>query len=96
MYYDVTEMGKRIQSLRQSKGLTQEELSEKINVSKVHLSKIEIGSRSCSLEILITIAAFFDASLDYIVFGKVHSSSNVLKSELLSVIEKMTAIEQML
>lgn len=96
MYYDTAETGKRIQDLRKSKGLTQEQLAEQLNISTVHLAKIEIGSRSCSLDILIAIAIFFDASLDYIVFGKAHSDNDLLKAELSSLIGRMTALEQML
>lgn len=96
MYYDINTMGKRIQTLRQSGGLTQEQLAEKLNISTVHLAKIEIGSRNCSLDILIAIASFFDASLDYIVFGKAHSDNGVLKSELSAIIGKISSLEQML
>lgn len=96
MYYDITEMGKRLQNLRQAKGLTQEQLADALNVSTVHLAKIEIGSRKCSLDILIDIAVYFNASLDYIVFGKAHSDHDVLKSELASIIGKISTLEQML
>ncbi len=96
MYYDAIEIGKRIQKLRKAKELTQERLAEQLNISTVHLAKIEIGSRNCSLDILISIAAFFDTSLDYILFGKAHSDNDVLKAELSSIIGKMAALEQML
>jgi transcriptional regulator with XRE-family HTH domain len=96
MYYDIIDMGKRIQSLRQSKGLTQEQLADQLSISTVHLAKIEIGSRNCSLDILISVATFFDTSLDYIVFGKAHSDNNALKMELSSIVEKLSALEQML
>lgn len=71
MYYDITEIGRRIQRLRRAKGLTQERLAEELNISVVHLAKIENGKRGCSLDILVDIAVFFDASLDYLVLGKV-------------------------
>ena len=96
MNYDISEMGKRIQSLRQSRGLTQEQLAERLNISTVHLAKIEIGSRSCSLNILIAFTSFFHVSLDYLVFGKMYSDNEVVKAGLLSVIGKLTALEQMM
>lgn len=70
MYYDAALTGKRIQKLRKSQGLTQEQLAEELNISAVHMSKIEIGKRSCSLDVLAEIAVFFGASLDYLVLGK--------------------------
>ena len=58
MSYDTLETGRRIQKLRREKGLTQEQLAERLNVSTVHLAKIETGKRGCSLDILIDFAAF--------------------------------------
>ncbi len=70
MIYDTLEIGKRIRKLRREKGLTQEQLAEQLNVSTVHLAKIETGKRGCSLDILIGFAAFFNTGLDYLAFGK--------------------------
>ena len=80
MYYDAALTGKRIQKLRKSQGLTQEQLAERLNVSTVHLAKIETGKRGCSLDILIDFAAFFNASLDYLVLGK--STEKDLRGEI--------------
>ena len=74
MSYDTLETGRRIQKLRREKGLTQEQLAERLNVSTVHLAKIETGKRGCSLDILPDFASFFNASLDYLVLGKVSDS----------------------
>jgi len=71
MNYDTLTVGKRIQALRREKGLTQEQLAERLNISTVHLAKIETGKRGCSLDILIDFAAFFSVSLDYLVLGKI-------------------------
>lgn len=43
MYYDQKESGKRIAALRKKKGLTQEQLAEKLNISTSTLGKIERG-----------------------------------------------------
>lgn len=40
MYYDQKESGKRIAALRKEKGLTQEQLAEKLNIST---STLEVG-----------------------------------------------------
>jgi transcriptional regulator with XRE-family HTH domain len=80
MYYDAILTGKRIQKLRKSQGLTQEQLAEELNISAVHMSKIEIGKRSCSLDVLAEIAVFFGASLDYLVLGK--STEKDLRGEI--------------
>lgn len=80
MSYDILGIGQRIQRLRKEKGLTQEQMSEQLNISTVHLAKIEAGKRGCSLDILIDITIFLGISLDYLVFGKV--SDNEVRTRL--------------
>lgn len=43
MHYNALNTGKRIQKLRKDKGLTQEQLAERLNLSTVHMAKIETG-----------------------------------------------------
>ena len=74
MIYDTLETGRRIQKLRREARLTQEQFAERLNISAVHLAKIEAGKRGCSLDILIDFAEFFGASLDYLVLGKTADS----------------------
>ncbi|MEY8396727.1 helix-turn-helix transcriptional regulator [Lachnospiraceae bacterium 45-P1] len=92
MSYDTLETGRRIQKLRREKGLTQEQLAERLNVSTVHLAKIETGKRGCSLDILIDFAAFFNASLDYLVLGKVSDSE--VRARLDAVIQTLAALRE--
>lgn len=70
MYFDPKMCGKRIQVLRKKKGLTQLQLSFKINVSESHLRAVETGIRGASIDLLIECAEFFQVSLDYLVLGK--------------------------
>ena len=49
MHFDPKMCGKRIQVLRKKKGLTQLQLSFKINVSESHLRAIETGIRGASI-----------------------------------------------
>lgn len=41
MHYNALNTGKRIQKLRKDKGLTQEQLAERLNLSTVHMAKIK-------------------------------------------------------
>lgn len=67
MYYDQKESGKRIAALRKEKGLTQEQLAEKLNISTSTLGKIERGIQGFSIDLLIEIGIFFGISTDYIL-----------------------------
>ena len=80
MFYNAGNTGKRIQKLRKGRSFTQEQLAEKLNLSTVHMAKIETGRRSCSLDVLAEIAVFFDTSLDYLVLGK--TTEKELRGEL--------------
>ena len=53
MYFDQEAFGKRLKELRNIKGMTQEELAEKLNISREHLGRIERGKYGCSIDLLI-------------------------------------------
>ena len=64
--YDYIRLGKRIQARRKEIGLTQEELSEKIDCSLTHLSRLESGSPP-GLDTLIRLSYLLGYSLDEMV-----------------------------
>ncbi|MCD7744156.1 MAG: helix-turn-helix domain-containing protein [Lachnospiraceae bacterium] len=70
MYFDMTEYGKRVKKLRESKGLSQEKLSNELGMSVHHLSNIERGNRVGTIEVIIMLADYFDVSLDYLLRGR--------------------------
>lgn len=49
-------LGKKIQKLRKNLGYTQEELAEKINISRTHMGHIEQGRKSPSIKIMDKLA----------------------------------------
>ncbi|MCM1533285.1 MAG: helix-turn-helix domain-containing protein [Corallococcus sp.] len=59
--------GDRLKELRNEKGLGQVELSEHLGVSKGIISMWENGLREPTMSNLITLARFFDVSIDYLV-----------------------------
>lgn len=70
MHFDRTAYGERIKRLRTSRELTQEQLAEKINVSRTYIVKIENGLQIGPIEIAIELAMFFDVSMDFLLLGK--------------------------
>ena len=58
------EFNEKLQELRKQKGLTQEELAEKLFVSRTAISKWELGKGYPSIESLKAISKFFSVSLD--------------------------------
>lgn len=64
-----TTIGKRIAKLRKEHNMTQEQLSEKLDISIKHCSSVERGLSSLSLEKLVDVSELFDVSIDYLVKG---------------------------
>lgn len=95
MYYDQKESGKRIAALRKKKGLTQEQLAEKLNISTSTLGKIERGIQGFSIDLLIEVGIFFGISTDYILIGCEIRNYEAAK-ELDSVINQLIALKMKL
>ena len=57
----------RLKELRAEKGVGQVELATKLNVSKGIISLWENGLREPKLSNLISLARFFEVSIDYLV-----------------------------
>ncbi len=59
----------RIQHLRKSKGISQEELADKIGVSRQAVSKWESEQTSPDLDKIILMSDFFNVTTDYLLKG---------------------------
>lgn len=60
------DFGERLKSLRKSKGLSQTELSKRINKSKSVISGYENNIKTPPLDVLISLAILYNVSLDYL------------------------------
>ena len=61
------DISEKILQLRKAKGFTQEELAEKLNVSRQSVSKWESGQSVPELEKLVTLCEVFQVSADYLL-----------------------------
>lgn len=59
----------RIQILRKSKGISQEELADKIGVSRQAVSKWESEQSTPDIEKLILMSDYFEVTMDYLLKG---------------------------
>lgn len=57
----------RLIELRKEKGLTQKNLADFLGIAPVSWQRFEYGSSKPKLENIITLADFFDVSIDYLV-----------------------------
>lgn len=58
-------IGSKLKYLRKGRGLTQLELSEKLDLSRATISNYEVGRRTPHLSELRRFAEFYGVSLDY-------------------------------
>ena len=86
MYNLNEEIGKRIAALRKSKGMTQEVLAEKLNCSIKHISHVERGVASLSLDLLIEAGDILDCSMDYLIKGEEASPEAMIPSFILRIL----------
>lgn len=78
------EIGKRMKNKRVELKLTQEKLSELIDVSPSYVSEIERGTSICSLSTITKIASVLALNLDYLVLGINLSNVDTTFGELLN------------
>ena len=79
-------LGRRIKEIRKSRGLTQEQLSEMIDIETSSLSGIESGRFYPSLHVLEKIAQVFEVELiEFFKFSTVNLPEN-LDKEILNII----------
>lgn len=57
----------RLIELRKAKGLTQKNLADVLNIAPVSWQRFEYGSSKPKLENIITLADYFDVSVDYLL-----------------------------
>lgn len=62
-------MADRIQHLRKTKGISQEELADKVGVSRQAVSKWESEQSTPDIEKVILLSDFFDVTTDYLLKG---------------------------
>jgi transcriptional regulator with XRE-family HTH domain len=61
------DMGKKIKSLREEKGLTQEELAKEISIARSTLACYETSRNSLSAEWIKAFSKFFGVTADYLL-----------------------------
>ena len=72
-------MADRIQHLRKTKGISQEELADKVGVSRQAVSKWESEQSTPDIEKVILLSDFFDVTTDYLLKGIEPVSENITK-----------------
>ncbi|MCY8269633.1 helix-turn-helix domain-containing protein [Bacillus sonorensis] len=77
--------GDRIKHLRKEKGLSQQELADRLSLNRSTYARYELESTQADYDTLKKLANFFGVSIDFLLTGKEHEgSSDAMWKELLN------------
>lgn len=87
-------IGQRIKKAREKKQLTQEQLSELVDLSPMHISVIERGAKPPKLETLINIANALGVSTDTLLQDVIDNRIKAVSSEAADLLGQLSPEEQ--
>lgn len=90
---DYYEIWQRIRKLRRARGLSQEQLSERVGISITHMSHIETGNTKLSLSVFVDIASALEVQADALLYDQPHDSISTAANEIGVVLEKCSAAQ---
>lgn len=93
MELDFRAIGQRIKIARIKKRLTQDTVSELINITPSHMSNIETGKSTVSLQTLIAIANVLGVSIDELLCDVILDSKVIFEKELSEVLKDCNEYE---
>ncbi|SDC03250.1 DNA-binding transcriptional regulator, XRE-family HTH domain [Paenibacillus sp. UNCCL117] len=88
-------IGDRIALLREKFGMTQEELSKKIDISRASLCHYEKSRREPDYETLVKVADLFKVSLDYLM-GRTNDPHQTLDPNIRSFVDQLELSDDLL
>jgi transcriptional regulator with XRE-family HTH domain len=83
----------RLKELRDSKKMNQADVAEHLQIARTTYARYESGEREMTYDALITLAALFSVSVDYLL-GRYDNDSTVLDYTEKNVIDKYRALDK--
>ena len=90
MNIDYKLIGERIKRVRKSRGITQENLAEQLNVSIGYVSQVERGITKISLDLLGAISSILECDVAALISESAINSTDYMETELLNEIHKLS------
>lgn len=82
MLVDKVALGKRIKTMRQNLGITQEEFAERLNCTNSHIGKIENGKGGISIDLLVSVANTLHTTVDQLLLDSYDYREQVIMRDL--------------
>ncbi|WP_026049360.1 helix-turn-helix domain-containing protein [Bacillus bingmayongensis] len=86
--------GQNLKKLRKSRDLTQEQLGEKLNLSRNQINNYENAMFEPSMETILQIRSFFGVSLDFLFNGYSDTNDKMLRNTLKEVQQTYAALDE--
>lgn len=84
--------GNILRQLRKEKGLTQQQLGEKIGVAGSSIRMMETNKRKGSIEVIDALSKYFDVSIDYLEGRTPFRNATEVTNEIISQLKKYNII----
>lgn len=84
-------IGQRIRKIRKARGLSQDRLSEMVNISVTHMSHIETGNTKLSLPVLVDLASALEVRADDLLYDKSDSGRSASVDAIVQLLDSCTA-----
>ena len=89
MNVDYKLIGERIKKARKNKGMTQDSMAERLNVSIGYVSQVERGITKISLDLLGAISSILECDIASLISESAVHSNLYMESEIIEEIRKM-------
>ena len=96
MQVDYKLIGTRIKEQRRSKGYTQENLAEKLDVSVGYISQVERGFTRISLDLLAAVSPVLECDIAVLVTGSAMNGDAYMRDEIGELYEQLDHRERQL
>ena len=90
---DYYEIGQRIRKFRRARGLSQEQLAERVGISITHMSHIETGNTKLSLSVFVDIASALEVQADALLYDQPLDSISTAANEIGDVLENCSSAQ---
>lgn len=87
--YDFKAFGQAIKSARKAKGISRNQLADKLNIAPRYIASIENSGQHPSLQILYELVTLLDVSIDQFFFPKKETSKSTRRRQLDTMLDAM-------
>lgn len=88
--YDFKAFGQAIKAARKAKGISRNQLADKLNIAPRYIASIENSGQHPSLQILYEIVTFLDVSVDQFFFPDVEIGKSTQRRQLDSLMDEIS------